>query len=327
MRHVVRYLTAGALVLGAACNDAAPDVVTPVPPASLTHPAGTVVATTPLGGRPFGLAVHRESGTVLITQLDVGTVTAGSLPSPALDRPITVGNVPTNAAFGGSTSAAFVTNQVDRTIGFLSVAGGTQVGTVAVPMPTFNVGWSRYNKRLYVTGPGTHLYIINPATARLVDSIPTQAVTNGITMLPDGRRIYVSDETNRRVLDIDAALGRVVRTFATGGAPKGLAVTPDARRLYVADETGAVQVWNLSTGRRLATIALPGGAFGIAVSPDGAQVLAGMPFRGSVAVIATASNTVAGFITTGGVPRRIGYSPDGATALIANESGWVDYVQ
>jgi DNA-binding beta-propeller fold protein YncE len=32
-------------------------------------------------------------------------------------------------------------------------------------------------------------------------------------------------------------------------------------------------------------------------------------------------------VTTGGMPRRIGFAPDGTTAVVANEAGWVDYIR
>jgi YVTN family beta-propeller protein len=129
------------------------------------------------------------------------------------------------------------------------------------------------------------------------------------------------------VLEVNPATNQVLRTFPTGGAPKDLGVTPNGKRLYVADETGSVQVWQLATGQRLTSVPLPAGAFGLAIAPDGRQVYAGMPFGGAVEVIATETNTIVNTIQTGGMPRKIAFDGTGKTAIIANEAGWVDYVQ
>src|SRR6266545_8110209 len=45
----------------------------------LTHPAGTVVATTALGGQPYGLAIN-SSGDLLVAQVFADSVTRFSLP-------------------------------------------------------------------------------------------------------------------------------------------------------------------------------------------------------------------------------------------------------
>ncbi|MBL8977124.1 MAG: YncE family protein, partial [Gemmatimonadetes bacterium] len=214
----------------------------------------------------------------------------------------------------------------DAAIGIINLTTGVQTATVPVPMSTFNVAWCQSNKRVYVTGPGAAVYVINPVTATVVDSILTFAVTNGITTNAKCTRVFVSDESNGRVLEINPATKAIVRTIATGGAPKDLAVSPNDKRLFVADETGGVQVWNLTSGARITTVPLAAGAFGLAIAPDGSQVYAGMPSGGGVAVISTASNTVISFIATGGMPRKIAFNGTGSTAVIANEFGWVDYV-
>jgi DNA-binding beta-propeller fold protein YncE len=52
-----------------------------------------------------------------------------------------------------------------------------------------------------------------------------------------------------------------------------------------------------------------------------------MPFGGAVEVISTESNSIVNTIATGGTPRKIAFDGTGKTAIIANEAGWVDYVQ
>jgi YVTN family beta-propeller protein len=293
----------------------------------LVHPVGNIVATTPLGARPFGAAISSAGGVVLVTQLDASTVAKGPLSAATLPTPIAVGLIPTNVKFDDTRETAFVTNQFDQSVGFIRVGAAAQPVTVSVPMSTFNLAFCTRNRHLYVTGPGTSVYILDVQTRALVDSIPTFAVTNGIATNAGCSRIYVSDESNGRVLEIDPASNQIVRTLATGGAPKDLGVSREGRRLYIADETGSIQVWDLRTGQPVVTIPLPAGAFGLAVSPDGKQVYAGMPYGAAVVVLETQTNTIVNTIPTGGMPRKIAFDPTGATAIVANEAGWVDYVQ
>src|SRR2546423_14439309 len=83
-------LGVGLALLGAAC---APDVTRTAPVVSagdavsghFTHPAGTINTTTPLGGRPFGLAVSSED-VVYVTLADEGRAQRFDLP-PLTPRP------------------------------------------------------------------------------------------------------------------------------------------------------------------------------------------------------------------------------------------------
>src|SRR2546423_6019761 len=87
-------LGVGLALLGAAC---APDVTRTAPVVSagdavsghFTHPAGTINTTTPLGGRPFGLAVSSED-VVYVTLADEGRE-LGFEPASVTPGPIVAG--------------------------------------------------------------------------------------------------------------------------------------------------------------------------------------------------------------------------------------------
>jgi YVTN family beta-propeller protein len=48
---------------------------------------------------------------------------------------------------------------------------------------------------------------------------------------------------------------------------------------------------------------------------------------GTVSVVDRQTRSVVKVITTGGIPRHIGFSFDGGTAIITNESDYVTFVQ
>jgi YVTN family beta-propeller protein len=65
--------------------------------------------------------------------------------------------------------------------------------------------------------------------------------------------------------------------------------------------------------------------FGMALSPDGSRLAA--TGQGQVVVIDRASRTVLGTVPTGGNPRRVRFDRTGATMVVSNEAGWVDYIR
>ena len=121
----------------------------------------------------------------------------------------------------------------------------------------------------------------------------------------------------------------MARTFAIGGSKlQGVAASKDGTELYVADEgANVLHVVNIASGTQDTTVALGGGGFGVAVSRDNAQVYVSLPAGHVVKVIDRASRAVVQTIQTGGTPRRLGFSVAGETAVIADESGFVHFVQ
>ncbi|MFI5279115.1 MAG: YncE family protein, partial [Gemmatimonadales bacterium] len=116
-------------------------------------------------------------------------------------------------------------------------------------------------------------------------------------------------------------------TFVLGGAPQGIAVSPDGSTLYVANESGDLDVVDIASGNVTAPLNFGAGAFGLALSPDAVQLYATLWTVGSVAVVDRATLTIVKTISTGGIPRRVAFSPDGLTAAVASEGGSVVFIR
>jgi len=69
------------------------------------------------------------------------------------------------------------------------------------------------------------------------------------------------------------------------------------------------------------------GGFGLAVSPDGAVIYVSRPNAGEIVIVDRAVLAVVDTLATGGVPRRVAFNRLGTMAIIANENGWVDFIQ
>jgi YVTN family beta-propeller protein len=104
-------------------------------------------------------------------------------------------------------------------------------------------------------------------------------------------------------------------------------LSPGGTLLFVADESGSVQIWDLRENRKRGDIAVPGGAFAMAVSPDWRQLYISSALGGAVYLIDWKTGQTLKTVTTGGTPRRIAFSSDGKVAVVANEGGWVNYIQ
>ena len=66
--------------------------------------------------------------------------------------------------------------------------------------------------------------------------------------------------------------------------------------------------------------------FDVEVTPDNAQLWVGTLSDGKVFVFDRATRSPVGQIVTGGSVRYIQFSTSGSQAVIANESGWVNFV-
>jgi len=66
-------------------------------------------------------------------------------------------------------------------------------------------------------------------------------------------------------------------------------------------------------------------AWGVAVRDDGLAYFTEL-FNGGVGITSTKTRTVDGFIPTGDIPTGVAFSPDGATAYVANQNGTVSVI-
>jgi YVTN family beta-propeller protein len=300
-------------------------VVTVVRP---THPEGVIAGTVALDSRPWDAAVSSR-GTYHVSRLDAAAVARGDLPDFGFTASIAAGSVPTNLAFHPSGSTSYVTNQFSQNIGVIDVAANTQVSTVLLQGDAFEVAASPDGRTVYASDNANHLYAIDAATGTIRATLTVSSICNGLVFNPSGTRVYASLLFSGEIVEIDAHDDAVIRNMPIGGGKlQKIAISTDGSELYVADEAfGLLRVVSVESGTQIAEVPLSGGGFGVALSPDNAQVYVSILFSGVVQVVDRASRSVVKSIVTGGEPRGIAFSPAGETAVIANESGWVDFIR
>jgi DNA-binding beta-propeller fold protein YncE len=202
-----------------------------------------------------------------------------------------------------------------------------------------------------VAAPDSHTVYLGTNDGRvLVFDVASSSVTasidlgvpksraNHLALNAAGTLLYVSSFTSGTISEIDLTSRSVARLFLVGGEPQGLALTPDGSELFVADESGngRIDVYNVVSNTHEATIlsgatSSLGGPFGLAMSPDGAAVYVGVITTegpGLIQVIDVASRSIDRTLNScGTVPRRIAFGFSGGLAVIADESGCVNFVE
>jgi len=165
----------------------------------------------------------------------------------------------------------------------LVIPVGAQAATVTAPLPPTAVRSDlAYPIDEVLSRDGTAMFV---ATDDGIERLSTstwqdEAVIGdesssftGISLSPDGSRLYAADSANNDIAVIDAATNAITTTFPVSVSPYDVDVSPDGHSLYVLDgSSGAVLVLDAATGatsRTIATGATQDSADSVTVTPDG----------------------------------------------------------
>ena len=81
---------------------------------------------------------------------------------------------------------------------------------------------------------GDNVHIIDAATNKVVGEIRGIEAPHGITVAPDGSRIYISEEAGDTLVVVDGKTMQEIKRIPLSGNPNLVDVTPDGKRIYVA---------------------------------------------------------------------------------------------
>jgi YVTN family beta-propeller protein len=173
---------------------------------------------------------------------------------------------------------------------------------------------------LQTNAAGDNVHVIDPATNQVVGTIEDIEVPHGVAIAPDGRRVYVTDESLGTLDVVDAASLKVFKRIPLSGRPNNVAVSNDGAQVYVAiaQAPGAVDVIDTASLSRVKSIPVKGAIHNVYVTPDGKYAVAGSIPTSTINVIETAGNTVAWTLTLGGGIRPMAFTTnaDGSTREI-----------
>ena len=169
-----------------------------------------------------------------------------------------------------------------------------------------------------------YISVFNILTDSLVDTIGTGSIPWGVSISPDGRYAYVTnDNPNGTVSVINTENYTLRATILIGPFPFGIALSPDGSLAYVTNNNynGTLSVINTTNFTVTATIPVGSFPFGVVVSPDGSRVyLTNNYTNGTVYVISAATDAVIDTIPVGSLPYGIAISPDGNLLYVTNNN-------
>jgi DNA-binding beta-propeller fold protein YncE len=306
----------------------------------VTHPAGTVVATTPLGGQPYGLAIN-AAGDLLVAQVFADSVTRFSLPGTSpisatffgLQGAVTdsgtfyFGTGTVHLALNPAGTTAYVIEQFGNAVRVFDLASNSITASIPLTNSGYNIIVAPNGQRVYASTEDGRLYVIATLTNTIVDSMAIGPAANGFAFSPGGNILYASSRDAGTVTAFRTSDDARLATYNVGGRPQRLAVAPDGLQLYAANEDNGLSVVNLTDGSLPPSVNPMGSGYGLGITPDGAQLYLADPLSGRLAIIDRATFGTVRVLTLGGAPRNVAFSADGSTGVVTDGDGRVIFIQ
>ncbi len=134
--------------------------------------------------------------------------------------------------------------------------------------------------------------VINIATEKVEHIVVVGPEPEGVSVTPDGKRIFVTCEAGGDVFVIDAGTYQVAAHLKVDVRPRSVDFLPDGTKAFIPSESvGELNVIDLPHLTLLKTVALPQGSrpMRVRVAPDGHKVYVSNGRAGTVSVLDAAS--------------------------------------
>jgi YVTN family beta-propeller protein len=245
----------------------------------------TVVYSVPVGSEPASVVVSPDNSKVYVANSFSNSVTvvdAATFKSKTIVIPKLYQGYPSSIAMApdGKTVYVAVNNPQPDFGNAICWIIGIDTGTHQVSSATrirfpMAVTLSPDGKTIYVIGGSSDtLYTISAATHKITHSVglqlgsPTQPVTGGIAVTPDGTKVFATDSGSARIFEVDVTTQKLVNRIPVGQAPGSLAITPDGTQLWATDlRATSASVIDVATGALIKGIPLGNQSYGIAFGP------------------------------------------------------------
>ena len=245
-----------------------------------------VVYSVPVGSEPVSVVVSPDSSTVYVANSFSNSVTvidAETFKSKTIAIPNQYQGYPSSIAVAPDGKTVYVAvnnpqpdfgNAICWIVGIdTSTHQVTSATRIRYPMA---LTLSADGKAIYVIGGiSDTLYTISTATHKITHAVdlpsspPTQPVTGGIAVTPDGTKVFATDSGTAGIFEVDLTTQKFVEMIAVGQAPGSLAITHDGSELWATD-LRATSAWviDIATGSVTKGIPLRNQSYGIAFGPE-----------------------------------------------------------
>ncbi|MDX2033430.1 MAG: beta-propeller fold lactonase family protein [Blastocatellia bacterium] len=268
---------------------------------------------------------------------------------------VPVSDLPLNMVLSNDGRHLLVTTNGngEQTIDVIDVAAGKKLQSIVVKKSWLGLAFAPDGRRFYVSGGDDNEVMLfdfaeGRATAAGKIILGSQeyhklddrgraearrkglgefAFPAGITVAPDGRRLYVAENLTNKVAVVNLADGRVETKIEVGEYPYDCQVSPDGRRVYVSLWGGrSVAVLDTATNRVAGSIQTGDHPNDLELTRDGRTLYVANANSNTVSVIDTAQMKEIEAISTalhpkspiGSTPNALALSPNEKTLYVAN---------
>jgi len=191
------------------------------------------------------------------------------------------------------------------------------VGTLLIAAPGAQ---SRVARIIQTNAAGDNAHVIDPVSNKVVGVIEGIEVPHGVSAAPDGRKLFITNESLSTVDAIDPQTWKVEKRIPLSGRPNNLMVSRDSKKVYVgiAQAPGAVDVIDAVAMTRIKSVPVEGSVHNVYVTPDGKFAVSGSVATGVISVIDTKTDTLAWNVKldAGIRPMTFDTNADGSTRSI-----------
>ena len=173
---------------------------------------------------------------------------------------------------------------------------------------------------LQTNAAGDNVHVIDPATNKVVGLIENIEVPHGVTIAPDGRRIYFTNESLRTLDVVNSKTLKVFKRVPLSGIPTNVDVAKDGSKVYVGirESPGAVDVIDTTSLTQVKSISVAGPIHNVYVTPNGTHLSAGSISSRTIDFIDLSRETVSWTLTFDAGIRPMAFlkNNDGSTRWI-----------
>src|SRR5215212_569121 len=232
---------------------------------------------------------------------------------------------------------AYVTNERDGTLTVIDTADDRVVETWRIGGRLRGVRLSADGRTVYVASStpsgkdydpkGNHVAAVDAGSGEVLQTYGVGTDPEQLAVLPDGSRLYASNEDAGTASVVDLRTGETLATLVVGIEPEGVRASPDGRWVYVTAETSnTVSVIDTKTDAVTSTFIVDSRPRDAAFSPDGARAYVTTEIGRALVVVDTSSHRVLRSVPvpnseTGVKPMGVVVSPDGGRVYVATGRG------
>ncbi|WP_183099847.1 IPT/TIG domain-containing protein [Nocardioides pelophilus] len=286
--------------------------------------AGTydVVATVPVGGGPFSVAVDPSTHTAYVGNLDDSSVSVIDGTTRSVTATVPVGSGLYGVAVDPTTHTAYVTGHNDNTVSVIDGTTNAVTATVPVGSGPYGVAVDPTTHTVYVANTYENTVSVIDGTTNVVTAtVPVGSSPYGVAVDPTTHTAYVTSYNNGSVSVIDGTTNAVTATVPVEISPFAIAVDPSTHTAYVTNiSSSSVSVIDGTSNSVTATIPVPNGPYGVAVDPSTHTAYVTSATNHVVSVIDGTSNSVTATVPVGQSPYGLATDRSTHTTYVASYS-------